>query len=155
MSGRQAKVLREQADLYGIPFGEATIDLVKVAKALHDFLARKARVLAAAETDDPLLVGESSPALERYRDEKAKLARLDRLEREGQLIARDQIHDALARVASVLRNAGETLQRSYGLDAHRILDEALNDAQAEVDALFLSGNHGPIAQPEPSPESCA
>src|SRR6478672_11158033 len=39
MSGRQAKVINEQADRYGIPFGGSTIDLKQVVHALHDFLA--------------------------------------------------------------------------------------------------------------------
>ncbi len=39
MSGRQAKVLQEQAARYGIPFGGSTIDLPEVVRALHDFLA--------------------------------------------------------------------------------------------------------------------
>src|SRR4051794_39812038 len=42
MSGRQAKVINEQADRYGIPFGGAFINLSMVVKALHDFFADNA-----------------------------------------------------------------------------------------------------------------
>ena len=68
MSGRQAKVLIEQADRYNLPFGGATVDLPAVVRALHDFLADNALKLARVD-DDPLLTGgTSSPALERYRE---------------------------------------------------------------------------------------
>src|SRR3954464_8087314 len=47
MSGRQTKVLQEQADRYGIPFGGATVDLSRVVRCIHDFLAANAHKLAA------------------------------------------------------------------------------------------------------------
>jgi hypothetical protein len=133
MSGRQTKVLQEQADRYGIPFGGPTIDLARVARALHDFLAANAHKLAV---DDPLLQGESSDALEDYRRERALLARLDRLERERELLPRDQVRQSLARIAAILRGAGDTLQRECGNEAHAIFTEALGDAEAEMDASF-------------------
>ena len=60
MSGRQTKVLNEQADRYGLPLGGPVIDLPKLARALHDFLAANAKKL---NTDDTaLLGGGNSPA---------------------------------------------------------------------------------------------
>ncbi|WP_146512720.1 hypothetical protein, partial [Thalassoglobus neptunius] len=53
MSGRQTKVINEQAERYGIPFGGRTINLPKVVRALHEFLAANARRLL--EDDDDLL----------------------------------------------------------------------------------------------------
>ena len=47
MSGRQTKVLHEQAERYGIPFGGRTIRLPAVVRALHDFLAANAGRLAS------------------------------------------------------------------------------------------------------------
>jgi len=41
MSGRQTKVINEQAARYDIPFGGATIDLPAVVKRFHDFLAER------------------------------------------------------------------------------------------------------------------
>lgn len=82
---------------------------------------------------DPLLAGTSSPALERYRDERAKLARLDRMAREGQLIDRDAVHAALAEIAAIIRQAGETLQRDFGQAARDVLDEALDEAAAHIE----------------------
>jgi hypothetical protein len=86
MSGRQTKVIHEQAVLYGIPFGGAAINLSEVVRSLHDFLAANARKLSA--DDDMLGSGVPSPALERYREERAIMAKLDRQERERQLVRR-------------------------------------------------------------------
>ena len=130
MSGRQAKVLYEQAERHGIPFGERTISLPDVVRALHDFFKRNAVKLAAEED---LLTGETSPALERYREERAALARLDRLEREHVLVNRQEIREGLSRIASVLRTAGDTLQRQFGPGALEILNEALAEAERDME----------------------
>jgi hypothetical protein len=134
MSGRQTKVLHEQARRYGLPLGGPTINLPELARALHDFLADNAPRLARDQ--DELLSGGPSPALERYREERALLARLDRLGRQGQLLPRQQVRSALGRIASILRGAGESLQQQYGAAARELLDEALDDAEAEVERRF-------------------
>lgn len=105
MSGRQAKILQEQAERYGIPFGGATVNLPAAAKSLHNFLAENAYKLA--RDDDPLMQGGGSPALEAYRQERAAMARMDRLECEGHLVPRDLAREALGRVAATLRGAGD------------------------------------------------
>ncbi|MCA9056384.1 MAG: hypothetical protein KDA75_21295, partial [Planctomycetaceae bacterium] len=132
MSGRQTKVLQEQAERYGLPFGGRTINLPQVVRALHDFLAANARRLAT-DDDDLLHADVSSPALERYREERALLARLDRLEREQTLVPRHSVRDGLERIAAILRTAGEQLQREFGPEAMELLHEALDDAQREVE----------------------
>lgn len=147
MSGRQAKIINEQATRYGIPFDGATVKLSAVVKALHNFLAENAVKLA--RDDDPLMQGSGSPALERYREERAAMARLDRLEREGSLLPRNEVRESLARIASILRSAGETLQRQYGNAAVEILHEALEDAQREVDRCFGTEVNGDREVPDP------
>jgi hypothetical protein len=138
MSGRQAKVLREQADRYGLPLGDATVNLPVLARALHDFLADNSTKLA--QDDDPLLQGGGSPALERYREERAALARLDRLDRERELVPREAVRQALGRIAVILRSAGDTLGRQFGPSATDLLYEALDDAGREVERSFGSGD---------------
>jgi hypothetical protein len=142
MSGRQAKVLYEQAERYGLPIGQAVIDLPKVVRKLHDFLAANANKLLA---DDALMAGGSSPALEEYRRERAVLARLDRLEREGQLLPRDGVRDALGRMAALLRAAGDILGREFGSEAQNVLNEAIDDIRSEINRTFggsSSKTHG-------------
>jgi hypothetical protein len=147
MSGRQTKVLQEQAQRYGLPFDGRTISLPNLVRALHDFLAANARKLAEAD-EDLLNASGSSPALERYREERARLARLDRLEREQLLIPRDEVREGLSRIAAILRSAGDALQRQYGPAALEILDEVLSDAEREMETLFSPGDE---QLPEPLP----
>jgi len=134
MSGRQTKVLNEQAERYGIPFGGAQINLPAVVRALHDFLADNSVKLS--RDDDQLMEGAGSPALERYREERAALARLDRLEREGSLVPRDEVRQALGRVAAMLRSTGDTLQRQFGPAALEVFLEALDDVEREIQRSF-------------------
>lgn len=101
---------------------------------------------------DPLLSAGDSPALERYREERAKLARLDRLERERQLIRRDAVHEMLGQFASIMRGAGEILQRQFGSDALTILEEALGDVERNAEPIFrddASDLYGPDAGGNP------
>ncbi len=134
MSGRQTKVINEQAARYGLGFGGAKIDLPAVVRSLHDFLAENAQRLA--RDDDELLQGGSSPALERYREERALLARLDRLERERRLLPRDAVREALGRIAAILRGAGDALSREFGAAAAEVLHQALDDCQREIASSF-------------------
>ena len=60
------------------------------------------------------------------------MARLDRLEREGQLVDRRRMLDGLARVAAIIRGAGDALQREFGTAALDLLLEALDEAEREV-----------------------
>jgi len=71
-------------------------------------------------------------ALERLRDEKAQIAKLERLERERSLIPRDEIHDLMNQLAGILRSAGECLQRTHGNGAQQILDDAIDSFEREV-----------------------
>lgn len=137
LSGRQHKILDEQASRYQIPILGSSIDLAAVARWLHDFLARNAGKLKP--DDDVLLQGDSNWA-ERYRKERALLVRLDRREREQALVSRERSHQCWTRVAGVLRRAGETLQRQFGPTALRILNQALEDAEREVDSVFADGS---------------
>ncbi|MGE0770052.1 MAG: hypothetical protein AB7L90_26760 [Hyphomicrobiaceae bacterium] len=145
MSGRQTKVLNEQAKRYGIPCGGPEVDLSKVLRSFHDFLADNAHRLGP--DDDPLMQGGGSPALERYREERAAMARLDRLEREQKLLPRDEVRESMARTAAILRAAGDTLQRQFGPAAVEILYEALDDAQREIDRSFGEAGNAPGSEP--------
>ena len=90
---------------------------------------------AAIVGDEAELAGGDSPALERYRDEKAKLAKLDRLQREGELIRRDEIHDTLMSIAALFRGCGDQLRRQFGNDALLILTEAIDEAERLIGSL--------------------
>lgn len=135
-AGRQSKVVNEQAFRYGLPLNGRTIDLSDLALAFHDFLARNSRKLAAPDSDDPMLGGGTSPALERYRLANAQKAELDLEERAGELVQRARVRDTLLEFAAILRGAGETLGRLHGPEALDILDEAIGDCEALVTRAF-------------------
>ena len=139
MAGRPWKILREQAERYGLPFGGAVIDLGAVVRALHDFLAKNCRALAtgaAAEGGDPMLDGPNSPALEEYRREKAIITRIQREALQRKTVTVDEMRGNLTLLSTILRNAGETLGRQYGAEAQEIVDEALDDFDGQVAEMF-------------------
>ena len=136
-SGRQSSQVNRQAQRYGIPIGGATIDLHAVAHWLHDFLAKNATKLARAE-DDPLLSGEATPWLEKYRKERALLARLERKEREGELLPREKVHEFVTELATILRGASDRLERRFGAGALEIINEALDSYDARVERHFAN-----------------
>jgi hypothetical protein len=108
---------------------------------------RQQKQLPLPGTDsDPLLSAGDSPALERYRDERAKLARLDRLERERQLLRRDAVHELLARMAGILRGTGEVFQRQFGPDALSILNEAVDEFDSAIEE-FCAGSSDDLYGP--------
>ena len=136
LSGRPDKVVNDQARLYGLPLMGRTLDLAAILSAFHDLLAKfKHRLGADAADGDPMLSGKSTPALEDYRKWRAKLAELDFRAREGELVPREQIHQGHIILAALLREFGETLQREFGPDAHRLWEDLLDDYQREVDRL--------------------
>lgn len=132
MSGRQVKVLNEQATRYGIPFDGRTVNLPAVVRKLHDFLAENAAVLAKRD-EDPLLSGSDSPGLERYRTAKADLAELELERQRGTLVSLDRVRDRMAATFTLIRRAGERLQQHYGAAALQILNDALDDCKQLVD----------------------
>ena len=147
MSGRQPKVLKEQEIRYGLPFGGPLIDLNKLAPALHNFLAENAHKLA--RDDDPMMQGSGSPALERYREEKAIMAKLDRLERERQLLPLNDVRQILDQIALIVKSSVEVLERQHGPAAAEILNEALDDMGRIVERSLESDEEGiSLDQPE-------
>ncbi len=137
-SGRPPQVVNRQADTYTAPLRGAAIDLAKLAKWLHDFLAEHAAALAMArrEEGDALLVGPSSPAMERYRLARAQLAELELQERRGSLLSRAGAHRGMGRISHIIREALRALRRDFGREAAGIIEEALDDANAEINRAF-------------------
>lgn len=135
MSGRQANQLREQEERYGLPGGGRTVCLPDFIRAVYDFLARKKHILARADDED-LYSAVTSPALERLREETYKLRRLERLQREGQLVDLRLMHEFHSRLGSILRGAGDRLQRRCGNEAFKIYNEALDAIDREIKNFF-------------------
>jgi len=116
----------------------ASGDVRKVSRRIYISAAAAVRIYTRIELDrqarrlapegaDPLLAdaGGRSPALERYREERAILARLDRQEKQGDLLRREVVHQLYSRLAHMLRAAGQILQERYGAGANEAVTEAL------------------------------
>jgi hypothetical protein len=56
------------------------------------------------------------------------MARLQRLEKEEALVPRDELRHVFATMTSVIRRAGEKLQKQFGVKARKILDKAIDKA---------------------------
>lgn len=137
-SGRQAKVINEQGKRYGLPIDRAHINLADFARAFHDFLAVHSRRLARSigTVTDPMAEPQEPEALELLREEQFKMARLDRLAKERSLLAREDVHAGLGRVAALLRGCGEQLQKKCGAEALEILNDTLADCEREIAVLL-------------------
>lgn len=131
MSGRQAKQLNEQADRYGIPFGGAKIDLCAVILKFHEFLSANSQKLASARAPDPVM--------QKQRETKIRLMEIEIQEKENRLVPRHEVRQHLTRIAAILRRAGDRLQRQFGPEAVDVLNEALDDARAEIGRSFGEG----------------
>ena len=70
--------------------------------------------------------------LNQYRTEKAKLAALNRLEREGSLVHLDELQPILSRLAALLKQCAEQLERTFGSDAREAIEDVLDDFEREM-----------------------
>jgi len=125
-SGRQHKTIDEQAARYGAPIGGRSISLPEVAKWIHDFLADNARRLKSQAGDN------EHESLEYWKTQRERL----RYESEiAQRLDRHDVHTGLGRMAGILWQAGEALQREFP-GAEVVLNQALEDYEREMDRLF-------------------
>lgn len=139
MSGRQAKVLNDQGKRYGLPIDCAVIDLPEFVRAFHDFLAVHARRLARSigTVTDPMAEPQEPDALDLLREEQFKMARIDRLARERALLAREDVHAGLGRIAALIRSCGDTLQKKFGVEAVEVLNATLDECEREIADLLV------------------
>lgn len=140
LSGRQVKVLQQQAERYGLSALNAgpSIDLNVLLKQMHDFLAKNwRRFEEEIEAADILTGGAAlSPNMERYRGYKADLAKLEVEARQGDLLPRADCRSGMLAIAGVIRTAGEHLEREFGAVAREILEAALDDCVVKIESMF-------------------
>jgi hypothetical protein len=132
LSGRTYKTLADHAARFGIPVGGPDIDLGKVARWIHDFLAEQA---ARKIEDEEEFAGPDSPALERLRQLKGDLAELQLQERRRELLPRFEVHQMLGALAARLRDAMEKIDRRGGAEFTDCILQALNGFKQELDTL--------------------
>lgn len=143
MSGRAARIVIDQAARYGLPYPpgrQAAVDLGQVIAWLHDFLARNAGKLNAPQTDDPLLSGVNSPALERYRIARACREELELAVRKGELVAVNELLEWYdAEVAAPIRRGIEKLHVEFGPGAAALIVAGLDRADDVIERRLGGG----------------
>lgn len=83
--------------------------------------------------DDPLLAADvDSPGLERYRLAKAELAELDAAERRKQVVSVERLRALFLRWGPQLRSLGERLQKRFGAEAGKMLNETLDQCEGVI-----------------------
>lgn len=138
-SGRQQKILNDQAALYGVPLEGPTVDLRAVVRWLHEFFARHKHVLgelAQGDAAEPTSLRAQLDS-ERVKQLKKKNQLLEDQVAENRrtLVPRAEIHEYLVRLAGLLRSAGERLEKQHGSAAADVLRGALSDFERIVSEL--------------------
>ncbi len=144
----EAQVDRKYRDLAGLD-GQRSINgrpYTRLRSVIDGMVLAEVQKQRAADVDDPLMdvPGGSSPALERYRQARAGSAELDLCERQRQLISVSELEPAFSLYASVIRQAGQTLQTEFGPKAAVVLNEFIDQAVAGIERFLAeSGNQSP------------
>lgn len=135
-SGRDHRVLLDQAATYGLPLSGETISLPAFAKAIHDFLAANTHKLRKEDAAE----GDGTEAGERLKNLRLKNEMLteELAQMRRETLPRGEVHDRLAAIAARLRTAGERLEREHGEGALFILLEALDELEKANHAETVS-----------------
>jgi hypothetical protein len=110
------------------------------AARIYFLHVQKAAMIDPGAKDDPEAVLAETLAKhpeyikERIRREKALADQeeMSRDEKRRNLLPKPQVHECLARLSSLLKGCGQTLQQHHGPDALRILNETIDDFEREV-----------------------
>jgi hypothetical protein len=135
LSGRKRQTLDDQHARLGLPVRGATVNLKLVLSWFHDLLATLARKQVSLNGDDELLAAGTSPALERYREARARLAEYDVQERAGAYVPAELVRELLGRQANVLRQLGHRLGEYSTLSGRRaqgLLNDAIDRAATDM-----------------------
>lgn len=146
LTGRPAKVINEGSDNHDLPTSGPTIDLGSFLRRVYDILAANRHTLSGATGDGILPEGTSQQLKDRYveqqiaeKEERVKLLRIERLEKENTLILVDQVREVFAIAAKHIRESGVTIRRQFGADASRLLEDGLAEASHEINTRFGGG----------------
>jgi phage terminase Nu1 subunit (DNA packaging protein) len=94
--------------------------------------------LEFSEDEDAMLVGPVTPAQERYRHWKAKLAELEYGKKSAALVPVEDMQTVVSALAAHIRAAGEQLGVRFGPEAQRLLNDSL-DEFCQMASDHLSG----------------
>jgi hypothetical protein len=147
LAGSKAKIVNEQSLTYGMPAGGAIVNLQLLLTWLSRFLAENKYNLAKIDGDQ-LPEGTPQELKNEYarwqiyeKREKAKLAELERQERDKTVIAREEASRIFTEWIKRSKKLGEDLFKFFGPEAQDLLNEALDDYLRQVGHL-IGGDYG-------------
>lgn len=152
LSGRQAKVLLEQATRHGLPFSGTCLDLAIIIRGFHDLLSRHRHRLSTDDSDEVLMRSGESPTLERWRLAKAQLAEIELEEKIGTILHINDVLVFVGTMADIVRRVGERLQRSYGQPAADVLNDGIDDLERIYELKYGSSMPNQPRTSVPHPE---
>ncbi|MGD9632561.1 MAG: hypothetical protein AB7G28_22695 [Pirellulales bacterium] len=155
-AGRQPKQLIELAQRYGFPYpaGRADpVDVGRIIRWLHDFLAANAASLAGGSPEDAILQLASPKLKDELVRECIENKRLDNEKRryENARLAEDYVpieplqlfHDRLAdRIRKVRERFGRRFQGEHLDFAERLFDDLIDDIEKLCDDYFNTSEPG-------------
>jgi hypothetical protein len=129
LAGITTQQLRKQARTYDFQsLAAGTISLVEFVPEFHRFLADNASKIAGvgrSSPEDPLLLGPTSPNLERYRAARAAREELTLARERGEWVQVDEMREGLGIFAEAIARAIGRIERKHGRDAADLLRDAL------------------------------
>jgi len=135
LAARQHKLVDDAHRNYGAPVDGKEVDLFKFVRWVFDFLAQNGRKLLRAEDGDDLLSGPETPELEKLRKVNRLIKEVEYGKLKTQVLDRSKVHEGLTRIAAIIRDCGDALQRRFGPDALDLLHQHLDAVDAEIAAL--------------------
>jgi hypothetical protein len=118
-------------------------------RSVLDFLIERSQQPTEID-DDPLLTVEGNGEwLERYRREKTRLVRFQRLREQGKWVPRDEMIQCLGVFSATIRGGMMVLQREWPA-AFKVMAEAFQDAAEVFERGLHNGADGRILDDPPA-----
>lgn len=137
LASRQHKLIDDAADNYGLPIGDATIDLRSALTALHDLIAANAHRLRGPDGDiDELKEEKLRQEIMKLEKDNEKAA-IELQYARGDAIPKAQLREALIVLSAQLRTLGQTLAR-INPEARDALNNFLDTLATEIESGTLA-----------------
>ena len=119
----------------GMPCQARTYDLAEITQWAINTNRKlgwnigRTQVQAVKIDDDPLLNGEASEGLERYRMARAQQEEIKLAEKRGEVIMTDAFMDCARVILSPFKRLAETFKRQQNHDAFSLVEEATSEVE--------------------------
>lgn len=99
----------------------------------------KARVVATPDAD-PLMTGSDSPALEKYREQKARQEAIKTWRMEGEYMPTSKARDFVTAVATALKDVATEFEKRFGNEAVGLFERGLKSVFIAEDRYLNGGD---------------